>query len=130
MPEDVIRNPANPDHWMALQPVKGMVLIMAGREVLIETRDALRCVEVGKKVYDPVLYVPLKEVKAGLGKRAESTHCPLKGEASYFDWIDQTGAVRAEKIAWAYLEPHDFAKGLAGRCAFYTDGLTVVRAPG
>jgi len=51
---------------------------------------------------------------------AKSTHCPLKGDASYFS-VDGSGA----PIAWSYEVAFDLAKVINGRVAFYPDKVTV-----
>lgn len=109
---NVIRNPGNPGHFMALKPVTGRVRIYAGNTLLADTQDALRLVEVGRDVYDPLIYVPASDLTADLERLDKSTHCPLKGDASYH-------AHDGKEIAWSYDSPLDFAAGIAGRRAFW-----------
>ena len=125
-----IHNPAEPRHFMALKPIERMVIIMLGNAPLVETRRAMRLIEVGRDVYDPAVYVPMDDVKASLVENARTSHCPLKGDAIYFDLMGADGAVHTKDIAWAYPEPLDFAPELAGLMSFYTEKLTVVEAPG
>ena len=127
--QEAIHNPGEPRHFMRLKPVGRRVRIRLGDEVLAETARALRVLEVGKDLYDPVLYVPDEDVVARLGPNDLTTHCPLKGDAAHFDLIGEDGTVRQPKIAWSYRETLDHASGLAGRTAFYTDRLTVEEAP-
>ena len=127
--QETIHNPSEPRHFMRLKPVGRRVRIRLGDEVLAETTRALRVLEVGKDLYDPVLYVPDEDVVARLGPNDRTTHCPLKGDAAHFDLIGEDGTVRQPKIAWSYREPLGHASGLAGRTAFYTDRLTVEEAP-
>jgi len=97
---------------MAIKPVERRVRIYAGDLLLADTTDAVRVIEIGKTAYDPVLYVPAADVSASLEPLDRSTHCPIKGDASYF-------ALKGEEIAWSYENPIDFAEGLAGRRAFW-----------
>ena len=127
--QEAIHNPSEPRHFMRLKPVGRRVRIRLGEEVLAETTRALRVLEVGRDLYDPVLYVPDEDVVARLGPNDRTTHCPLKGDAAHFNLIGADGAVRQPKIAWSYREPLGHAIGLAGRTAFYTDRLTVEEAP-
>ena len=53
---------------------------------------------------------------------AEQTHCPWKGEASYYD-IAVDGAVN-EAAAWYYPEPKQAAANIKGRIAFW-NGVVV-----
>lgn len=127
---ETVHNPADPRHYMRLKPMNRQVRISCDGETLLETTAAVRLVEIGRDVYDPVIYAPLAAVSARLApSAAPSTHCPLKGDAVYFDLLDENGAVRREKIAWAYPKPFDFAPGLAGLVAFYPQFVTIEDAP-
>ena len=111
--EGAIRNPANPNHFMVIKPVDRRVRIFYGERLLADTTNAVCVIEIGrKKAYDPVLYVPAGDLAAPLDAVDKTTHCPLKGDASYY-------AVDGEEVGWAYNEPFDFAAGLAGRHAFW-----------
>jgi uncharacterized protein (DUF427 family) len=46
-----------------------------------------------------------------------STHCPWKGDASYWDL--EVDGVRAANAAWYYPNPKAGAEAVAGRVAFY-----------
>lgn len=124
-----VQNPDNPRHFMRVKPVNRKVRILRGGEVLAETAKAVRVLEVGKDLYDPVLYLPKSDVVAPINGNTQKTHCPLKGDAGYFDLIDANGTVVQENIAWCYQSPFDFAQDLAGRVAFYTDKVTVEESP-
>ncbi len=109
---NVIRNPGNAAHFMALKPIKSRVRVYAGDTLLADTQEALRLVEVGRDIYDPLVYVPADDMTADLERLEKSTHCPLKGDASYH-------ALAGEEIAWSYDAPLDFARGIAGYHAFW-----------
>ena len=89
----------------------------------------MRLLELGRDMYDPVVYVPRGDVRAKLGPNDTSTHCPLKGDAAYFDLLDDSGAVVQAKIAWTYPQPFDFASQLIGLVAFYADQVTIEESP-
>ena len=129
MSKETIHNPAEPRHFMRLKPVAGRVRVLRDGAVLADTANALRVVEVGHDVYDPVLYLPREDVTAQLGPNPRSTHCPLKGDAVYFDLLGPDGEVQQPEIAWSYAKPFDFAADLAGRVAFYAKHVTVEEAP-
>jgi uncharacterized protein (DUF427 family) len=115
MLEGAIRNPSNPRHFMQLDPVGQTVRIHFG-EVLVAGSDrALRMLEIGKRAYAPQYYIPRQDVSVALTRTTKSTHCPLKGDASYFT-ID--GLDGAEEIGWGYETPLDFASQLSGHLAF------------
>jgi len=50
-------------------------------------------------------------------KSDQRTHCPWKGEASYYD-IAVGGAIN-EGAAWYYPEPKEAAANIRGRVAFW-----------
>ena len=57
----------------------------------------------------PVLYVPDADVDMGLLEPTDhSTHCPFKGDASY--WSVRVGDRVAENAVWAYHDPIDGAR--------------------
>ena len=116
--EGAIRNPDNPHHFLVLKPVNHLVKIFRGDELLAKTNNALRAIEIGKSVYDPVLYIPTKDVIASLTRTEKTSHCPLKGNATYFEF-------EGEEIAWSYLRPFDFAKELRDHLAFWSSKVRV-----
>ena len=77
--KDTIHNPSEPRHFMAVEPVVGRIRLRLGDIVLAESRNALRLMEVGYRVYTPVIYLPRSDVKVALVETAKETHCPLEG---------------------------------------------------
>ena len=68
----------------------------------------------------PVYYFPLDDVRTDLMRRTDhATHCPFKGEASY--WSLALGDREVENIMWSYEAPYDEKPELAGYGAFYWD---------
>lgn len=114
-----IHNPSEPRHFMRLKPVTGRVRALRGGEVLADASDATQMIEIGKDVYDPVFYFPETSLAARLRRNDRTTHCPLKGDAVYFDLLDGAGDVAQASIAWSYPDPFDFAPELTGLIAFY-----------
>lgn len=129
MTQEGIHNPAEPRHYMRLKPVKGRVRVLREGAVLADSSRALRLLEVGKDLYDPVFYFPEEDVKAQLLPNDAKTHCPLKGDAAYFDLVGAEGRIAEQKIAWTYGEPFGFAEGLAGLIAFYADKVVFEEYP-
>ena len=126
---NAIHNPAEPRHFMRIKPVERRVVIWRDGEMLAETTGAVRVLEVGKDLYDPVFYLPQSDVTPRLRRSDHVTHCPLKGDAAYFDLVDADGELRVARIAWTYPEPLGFAAELAGRVAFYANHVTIEDAP-
>jgi uncharacterized protein (DUF427 family) len=51
-------------------------------------------------------------------KTDHSTHCPYKGDASYFTIVGEDGT-RVENAVWSYETPFPAMKEIAGYLAFY-----------
>lgn len=109
-----------PRHFMRLKPVPRRIRVLKDSQVLADTEAALRLTEVGRDIYDPVFYIPEADMQVDLvpiiGK---STHCPLKGDASYFAHRGN------EPIAWTYDRPLAATDILKGLIAFYPDQVVV-----
>jgi uncharacterized protein (DUF427 family) len=66
----------------------------------------------------PVLYVPLADVDhAALERSEHTTHCPFKGDASY--WHVRVGDRLVENALWAYEDPKPEAAWLRGFGSLY-----------
>ncbi|MEO1190411.1 MAG: DUF427 domain-containing protein [Pseudomonadota bacterium] len=117
--EGVIRNPNNANHMMAIKPIQQPVKVYAGDTLLADSAKAVRVMEIGRAIYDPVIYIPAEDVKAPLTKTERTTHCPLKGDASYY-------LLGEEELAWSYDAPLAFAQELAGYHAFWPSKVRVV----
>ena len=117
---ETIHNPDDPRHFMRVKPIPGTVRIFCGGRVLAESNAALRVTEVAGDVLDPMIYFPSEDVRAALeAVEGKTTHCPLKGDASYF------ALEGAQPIAWSYGAPFGFANQIAGYIAFYPDEVIV-----
>jgi len=127
--QDTIHNPDDPGHFMRIKPVRGRVRIVFGGRILAESTDALRVLEAGRDFLDPVVYLPLADVRVNLAPVEKQTFCPLKGHASYFDLASDQGRVEAPEIAWSYQEPLDFAGEIRDLVAFDASRVTIEEHP-
>jgi len=119
MATTTIRSPGNEAHFMHVKPVSQRVRVRMGEQILADSTGAIRIMETGKEPYDPVIYVPEGDVEAPLEPvDGKSTHCPLKGDASYF-------ALDGDVIAWTYDRPLEVSQLLKGHVAFYPNKVTV-----
>ena len=114
-----------PGHRVSINPSNAHVKVMLGGEVIADTREALELHESvgeGKKTVAPVVYyVPRKDVKMDrLARTAHSTHCPFKGDASYFSVVDGP-----ENAVWSYESPYDEMAAIRERLAFYPDKFEI-----
>jgi len=68
----------------------------------------------------PVLYVPLEDFDRTLLEPTDhTTHCPFKGDASYFSV--RAGDREVENAVWTYAQPLEEAAWLQGFAALYAD---------
>ena len=73
--------------------------------------------EVAHIIIDPVNYFPQNDVNWDyLRENSNSSHCPLKGDARYFDFHDGDKVI--ENIAWSYPAPISVASSIRGYVAF------------
>lgn len=96
--------------------------VRAGGAVLVESGNAL---ELSEGDYPAVIYFPRSDIAmAFLDESAHSTHCPHKGDASYFSIV--TKSTTLENAAWSYEDPKSDVSEIAGYIAFYpSDTVTI-----
>ena len=87
-------------------------------EVIADSGDAV-VLEEGS--YPAVFYFPRKDVKMDrLERTSHSTHCPFKGDASYFSLKGGP-----ENAVWSYEQPYDEMLAIRGLLAFYPDKVEI-----
>ncbi len=91
-----------PDHPITIRPAEGRVVVRFAGETIADTRHAL---ELRESTYPAVLYIPRGDADmAHFSPTAHTTHCPYKGNASYFDLA--AGTAKAAKAVWSYQQPY------------------------
>jgi len=109
-----------PDHPIAIEPAKGRVIVRAGDTVIADTIQAL---ELREATYKPVLYIPRGDARmANYTRSTHTTHCPYKGDASYFDLPGAPNAV------WSYETPFPAMAQIKDHLAFYPNHVTIEHA--
>jgi len=104
-----------PNHPITVTPNPRRVRVTLGGKTIAETTRALTLKEA---TYPAVQYIPREDVDLSLlTPSAHVTHCPHKGDASYFS-ISIGPRVR-ENAAWSYETPFPAVKEIAGYIAFY-----------
>src|ERR1041385_1416845 len=107
-----------PDHRIAVEPAGKRVQAKFGGELIADTRDALAMKEGN---YPVVYYFPRKDVKMErLERSASSTHCPFKGDASYFSLKDGP-----RDAVWSYERPFDEMAAIREYVAFYPNKVEI-----
>ncbi len=72
-----------------------------------------------------VQYVPRDDVDmTRLIRSARTTHCPYKGDASY--WSIRTGRRVLDDAVWSYEVPYPDVAAIAGHLAFYSDRVDAI----
>lgn len=129
-PEDVtlvrgaVHNPAEPRHFMRIVPSAKRQVATIGGTVIADSENALVCKEVGRDIYDPVIYFPRADINMDvLAKIDKTTHCPLKGDTEYFDVALESEP--AAEAAWSYPAMIVGGDELAGLIAFDTSRVEV-----
>lgn len=105
----------HPEHRIETKRTGVRVLVTFNGEVIADSRDAIRLDE---SKYAPVYYLPRTDVKMErLTRTSHSTHCPFKGDASYYTL--SSGSRTAANAAWSYEQPYDEMSSIKERLAFY-----------
>lgn len=110
----------DPYHRVDARPSSRAVEVTAGDDVLVSTEDAVLVFETGLPTR---AYVPREAVRGELERSATTSHCPYKGQATY--WSVRLGDRLLEDAAWGYEEPLDGASALRGLVSFDHDELEV-----
>ena len=106
-----------PDHPITITPNPKRIRVTFNGAVVADSARALTLQEAS---YPAVQYIPREDADAALLKRTErSTHCPYKGDASYYSI--EAGGRRAENAIWTYETPFPAMAEIAGHLAFYPD---------
>ena len=104
-----------PAHRIFFERYAGRLRALVGDRVVLDSERARLLHETGIL---PRVYVPFEDLDASLLERtATSTHCPFKGDASY--WTLTVGDRVLEDAVWAYEEPFAPAAWLAGFASLY-----------
>lgn len=112
----------HPEHTITVKPFAGRVVVETKEgEPLVDTRAAL---ELREANYPPVYYVPRSDAQMGsLTKTSHSTHCPFKGDASYYSIGEAANAV------WSYETPFDQVADIKEALAFYPNKVVIKATP-
>ncbi|MET3334239.1 MULTISPECIES: DUF427 domain-containing protein [Bradyrhizobium] len=110
-----------PDHPITITQNPRRVRVTAGDIVIAETGKALTLKEAK---YPAVQYVPREDTNMALLARTDRvTHCPYKGDASYYS-VKANGKVLDNAI-WTYETPFPAMSEISGHLAFYPDKVKI-----
>jgi uncharacterized protein (DUF427 family) len=110
------------DHPITIEPTRGRVVVTLGGRTVADSLNALTLREAS---YPPVYYIPRADVDMTLMERtAHSTHCPFKGDASYYSIPE--GGERSVNAVWSYEAPFEPVAAIRDHLAFYPDRVDAI----
>ncbi|MET0530812.1 MAG: DUF427 domain-containing protein [Microvirga sp.] len=111
-----------PDHPITVTPNPHRIRVMLGGFIIAETTKALTLQEA---TLPAVQYIPREDVHMDLLDPTDHrTHCPYKGDASYFT-VNGGGLVR-ENAAWTYEKPASSVVAIKEHVAFYPEKIDAI----
>jgi uncharacterized protein (DUF427 family) len=111
-----------PEHTITLEREGKRVSVVFNGETIAETTNAITLHEAN---YPPMYYLPREDVRAEVLTPTEhSTHCPFKGDASY--WSIAVGDKESENAVWSYELPFDEVAEIKDHMAFYADRMDAI----
>lgn len=111
---------AHPDCIITFDPLPARVRVELEGVTVAESGNARVMYEIG---HPPAYYLPRADVREELlTPSTRTTHCPYKGDASY--WHANAGDVTAEDAVWTYAQPYPEMAQLAGWFGFYWGRFT------
>ena len=112
----------NPEYEVKLQPFHGRLRVIFAGEAIVDTKGAFVLHETR---HAPVYYFPLSDVRDGILEPSDHmTHCPFKGDASY--WSLKVGEVFSRDAVWSYQDPLPEVPELADLVSFFPERLDEV----
>ena len=119
--EEVFTHPRSPYVRVDILPSSRHVRIEVDGVTLAESTSPWLLFETGLPVR---YYLPKTHVRLDLLEETDtSTHCPYKGEASY--WSAHIDGTVHQDIAWSYPTPLPESERVAGLVAYYDEKLDV-----
>ena len=115
------RKPTATDPEITIAPNPNRVVVRLDGRVIAESTRALVMRAPGTP---PDQYIPREDVEmAALTRTAHVTHCPYKGDASY--WTIRSGERVLENAVWSYESPYPRVAQIEGYLAFYANRVEV-----
>ncbi|MGM0537399.1 MAG: DUF427 domain-containing protein [Pseudomonadota bacterium] len=100
---------------ITLHPHFHRVTVVIDGTLLADTTGAI---ELRERGYPPRRYLPRDDVRMDLLTLSDTvTHCPFKGDASYYSLGEH------KDVAWSYEQPLAGLKAIEGRVVFYDEDV-------
>lgn len=118
-------NHVDSNHPITIGPTTGRVQVRVDGILIADSHEALSLRE---STYPAVQYIPLKDVDPQVLSRSETrTHCPYKGDASYYSVT--VGESTVDDAMWTYEEPYPGVSAIVGHVAFYPNKAVISVEP-
>jgi uncharacterized protein (DUF427 family) len=112
-------DPPEPGFALYLEPTPKRIRAVVAGETIADSRAAMLLQESGLQ---PIYYFPPSDVRTELLEPSNKhTHCPKKGDASYYTL--RIGDRVVEDVAWYYPSPLGGAPAIKDLIAFYWDRI-------
>lgn len=110
-------------HAITIEKNPNRITVTFNGTVLADTQSALVLKE---GPLTPVNYIPREDVQMSYLQRTDhSTHCPFKGDASYFS-VSVNGKT-AENAVWTYEAPIDSVARIKDYVVFYPEKMDAIK---
>jgi uncharacterized protein (DUF427 family) len=112
-----------PTHPITITANANRVIVTFGGQTIADTRRSLTLKEAS---YPAVHYIPREDADMkALERTAHTTHCPYKGDASYYSIA--AGGRSSANAVWTYESPHAAVAGIKDYLAFYPDRVDSIQ---
>jgi uncharacterized protein (DUF427 family) len=116
------KSPVSADPEITIAPNPNRVVVRLGGRVIA---DSTRALVMRARATPPDQYIPREDVDmAALTRTSHVTHCPYKGDASY--WTIHSGDRVIENAVWSYESPYQRVAQIKGYLAFYADRVDAI----
>lgn len=110
-------------HAITIEKNPNRITVTFNGTVLADTQSALVLKE---GPLPPANYIPREDVQMSYLQRTDhSTHCPFKGDASYFS-VSVNGKT-AENAVWTYEAPIDSVARIKDYVVFYPEKMDAIK---
>ncbi len=118
------RSPAydqHPNHRIEIEAADHAVRVLWNGHTVVDTKRGKKLLEGS---YPAIFYMPIEDADRALLERTDhSTHCPFKGDASYYSL--RSGDEVELNAVWVYEDPFDQVEAIRDHIAFYADRVTI-----
>jgi len=110
-------------HAITIEKNPNRITVTFNGTIVADTKQALVLKE---GPLPPVNYIPREDVQMSCLERTDhSTHCPFKGDASYFS-VSVNGKT-AENAVWTYEAPIDSVAQIKDYVVFYPEKMDAIK---